>query len=108
MSDVGTVQAEHQRGADAPPPGVAGDRRPAVGEAVLCNLYSLTKSQDAIRRLFAVSKDSAGNMPPLPGIFPNYLAPVVRNSPDGRELIMMYWGMAAPRRSAATTPTSAT
>jgi len=55
----------------------------------MCNLYSLTKSQDAIRRLFAVAKDSAGNMRPLPGIFPNYLAPVVRSSTDGRELIMM-------------------
>jgi putative SOS response-associated peptidase YedK len=74
----------------------------------MCNLYSLTKNQDAIRRLFGVAKDSAGNLPPLPGIFPNYLAPVVRGSPDGRELIMMHWGMPNPPRSGGTTPTSAT
>ena len=62
----------------------------------MCNLYSLTKSQDAIRRLFRVTKDSAGNMPSLPGIFPNYLAPVVRAADGGRELVMMYWGMPNP------------
>jgi putative SOS response-associated peptidase YedK len=36
----------------------------------------------------------AGNLPPLPGIFPDYLAPIVRNAPDGvRELTMARWGM---------------
>ena len=34
---------------------------------------------DAIRNLFNVSQDRTGNMPPLPGIFPDYLAPVVCN-----------------------------
>lgn len=62
----------------------------------MCNLYSMTKNQDAIRKLFAVRKDSAGNMPMLPGIFPNYFAPVVRAGDDGRELIMMHWGMPNP------------
>jgi hypothetical protein len=27
----------------------------------MCNLYSMTKNQDAIRRIFRVTKDSAGN-----------------------------------------------
>lgn len=62
----------------------------------MCNLYSLTKGQAAIRALFRVDKDSAGNLPPLPGIFPNYLAPVVRSGPEGRELLMMHWGMPNP------------
>jgi hypothetical protein len=35
----------------------------------MCNLYSITKNQDAIRRLFGVTKDSAGNLPLLPGVF---------------------------------------
>jgi putative SOS response-associated peptidase YedK len=42
-------------------------------------------------------RDTTGNMPPLPGIFPDYLAPIVRNGPDGvRELAMARWGMPGP------------
>jgi hypothetical protein len=40
-------------------------------------------------------RDTTGNLPPLPGIFPAYPAPVVRNSDDGvRELVMARWDMA--------------
>jgi putative SOS response-associated peptidase YedK len=35
-------------------------------------------------------------MPPLPGIFPDYTTPIVRNSADGRELAMARWGMPVP------------
>jgi putative SOS response-associated peptidase YedK len=63
----------------------------------VCNLYSVTKSQDAIRRLFKVERDTTGNLPPLPGIFPDYMAPVVRTAADGaRELVSMRWGMPCP------------
>lgn len=62
----------------------------------MCNLYSLTRSQDEIRRLFAVGRDDAGNLPPLPGIFPDQLAPVVRRTEAGRELTMMRWGFPPP------------
>ena len=37
----------------------------------MCNLYSLTTNQDAIRRQFRVERDLAGNLPPLPAIFPD-------------------------------------
>jgi putative SOS response-associated peptidase YedK len=40
--------------------------------------------------------DRTGNMPPLPGIFPDYAAPIVRNQPDSRELTMARWGMPSP------------
>lgn len=40
--------------------------------------------------------DRTGNLPPLPGIFPDYAAPIVRNQPDGRELTMARWGMPSP------------
>lgn len=62
----------------------------------MCNLYSMTKNQDAIRRLFKVTKDSAGNMPSLSSIFPNNLAPVIRQTDSDRELLTMYWGMPNP------------
>ena len=37
-----------------------------------------------------------GNLEPLPGIFPDQSAPVVRNTDDGRELALMRWGMPSP------------
>ncbi len=62
----------------------------------MCNLYSMTKGQQAIRDLVRPWKDSTGNLPPLPGIFPDYPTPIVRNTPDGRELAMVRWGMPSP------------
>jgi putative SOS response-associated peptidase YedK len=62
----------------------------------LCNLYSVTKGQQAIRELAGAMRDRTGNLPPLPGIFPDYAAPIVRNQPDGRELTMARWGMPSP------------
>jgi putative SOS response-associated peptidase YedK len=40
--------------------------------------------------------DRVGNLPPLPGIFPDYSAPIVRSGADGRELVMARWGMPTP------------
>jgi putative SOS response-associated peptidase YedK len=37
--------------------------------------------------------DRARNLPPPPGIFPDYSAPIVRNTVGGRELAMARWGM---------------
>jgi len=62
----------------------------------MCNLYSVTKGQAAIRDFTRVMHDRTGNMPPLPGIFPDYGAPIVRESADGRELVLARWGMPSP------------
>jgi putative SOS response-associated peptidase YedK len=63
----------------------------------MCNLYSQTKSQEAIRQLFQVERDCTGNQPPLPGIYPDQLAPVIRTARDGaREMILMRWGFPPP------------
>jgi putative SOS response-associated peptidase YedK len=62
----------------------------------LCNLYSVTKGQQAIRELARAMRDRAGNLPPLYGIFPDYYAPIVRNQPEGREMMMARWGMPSP------------
>jgi len=63
----------------------------------MCNLYSVTKGQQAIRDLYRAMTDTTGNLPPLPGIFPDYTAPIVRNAATGRELTMARWGMPSPQ-----------
>ena len=63
----------------------------------MCNLYSLTKGQAAIRDWFRAQQDRTGNLPLFPGIFPDQMAPVVRAGADGdRELVMARWGMPGP------------
>ncbi|NNM75089.1 SOS response-associated peptidase [Enterovirga aerilata] len=63
----------------------------------MCNLYSVTTNQEAIRGLFRVGRDLTGNLPWLPAVFPDYAAPIVRSGQDGdRELVMARWGMPSP------------
>jgi putative SOS response-associated peptidase YedK len=65
--------------------------------ALMCNLYSITRGQEAIRRLFQVARDLTGNLPALPAVYPDTMAPVVRVAHDGeRELTMMRWGFPPP------------
>jgi putative SOS response-associated peptidase YedK len=63
----------------------------------MCNLYSLTRTQDAMRALFRVTRDVTGNLPPMPGVFPDYAAPIVRVADGARELTMARWGMPSPQ-----------
>ena len=59
----------------------------------MCNLYSITTNQAAIRALFRVVNRYVGNLAPMPGVFPDYKAPIVWNGADGRELATARWGM---------------
>ena len=45
----------------------------------MCNLYSITTNQAAINALFRVVNRYVGNLAPMPGVFPDYPAPVARN-----------------------------
>ncbi len=59
----------------------------------MCNLYSLTTNQAAMRRVFSVEADGLGNFQPMPAIFPDAAAPVIRRDSSGRrEMIPMRWG----------------
>jgi putative SOS response-associated peptidase YedK len=63
----------------------------------MCNLYSLTKGQQAIRELTRAMRDTTGNLPAMPAIYPDSLAPVVWQDEAGqRELALMRWGMPGP------------
>ena len=65
----------------------------------MCNLYSITTNQAAIIGLFRVINRYVGNLPPMPGVFPDYPAPVIRNTDTGREMTTMRWGMPPPPRA---------
>ena len=49
----------------------------------MCNLYSITTNQTAIIALFRVVNRYVGNLAPMPGVFPDYPAPVVRKTDAG-------------------------
>ena len=71
----------------------------------MCNLYSLTKGQAAVRDWFRAGHDRTGNLPLFPGVFPDQLAPVVRTGGDGeRELVMARWGMPGPPQYGGLSP----
>jgi len=63
----------------------------------MCNLYSFVRSQNEVRSMAKVMRDGVGNLAPLPGIFPDFSAPIVRTASDGvRELAWARWGMPSP------------
>jgi putative SOS response-associated peptidase YedK len=70
---------------------------PPQRELPICNLYSMTSTQQAIRDLIRALRDSTGNQPALPAIFPDQIAPIVRTAPDGvREIVNARWGFPQP------------
>ncbi|MCQ8239903.1 SOS response-associated peptidase [Rhizosaccharibacter radicis] len=62
----------------------------------MCNLYASIHGQAAIRAMAGAAVDRTGNLPPLPSVFPDQAAPIVRNAEQGRELAMARWGMPSP------------
>jgi putative SOS response-associated peptidase YedK len=64
----------------------------------MCNLYRLDKGQDTLRRFFKVGRDDSGNQPPLPGIYPDMMAPIIRQEGGERVMQMARWGMPTPPR----------
>ena len=59
----------------------------------MCNLYSITTNQAAIAGLFRRMNRYVGNLAPMPGVFPDYPAPVIRNVGDAEEMVLMRCGM---------------
>lgn len=71
----------------------------------MCNLYSNTMPQEAMRRLFKVKpeQDRLGNQEPLPAIFPKNSAPMVTIGEDGeRQLETAHWGFVLNQKSKRT------
>jgi putative SOS response-associated peptidase YedK len=56
-------------------------------------------NKNELMNCFRVINRYVGNLPPMPGVFPDYPAPVVRNAGDSRGLTVMRWGMPPPPRT---------
>ena len=65
----------------------------APAEGKMCNLYNVTTDKEAIRQITRAMIDSIGNLEPELDLFPGYQAPIARNTPAGRELVRVQWGM---------------
>ncbi|WP_372572758.1 SOS response-associated peptidase [Ruegeria jejuensis] len=61
-------------------------------------MYSHTSARQAVLDFTKAmtATPAVGNMPPQPGIYPDYTAPIVRNHDGQRELAMGRWGMPSP------------
>ena len=67
----------------------------------MCNLYSQTSNRQAIidfTSAMAVA-ETVGNLEPQTGIFPDYVAPVVRNFGGMRQLTKLRWGLPSSQRA---------
>lgn len=63
----------------------------------MCNLYSMTRAQDAVREFFAGVDlaDHSGNWPAAQ-YYPDQSAPILRHGDNGLELAKARWGLPSP------------
>jgi len=52
----------------------------------MCNLYSMNQTREEVRLLIGALRDLTANQPLLPGIYPDYQAPIVR--PENGERVI--------------------
>ncbi|MCJ8520492.1 putative SOS response-associated peptidase YedK [Pseudorhizobium tarimense] len=64
----------------------------------MCNLYNVTTNQEAIRA-FTKALDRLGNLEPSLDIYPDQMAPIVRNIHGQRELTRVRWGMPSSQQA---------
>ena len=62
----------------------------------MCNLYSMNKTREEVRQLAKALRDINNNQPSLPGVFPDYAAPIVRLEIGERIVANARWGLQSP------------
>lgn len=67
-----------------------------IEDEIVCNLYSNTTTQEAMRRLFPGLNDRAGNLSPGE-VYPDQLAAIIRQDEAGLALVKARWGMPSPQ-----------
>ncbi|MBO3760024.1 SOS response-associated peptidase family protein [Ciceribacter sp. L1K22] len=65
----------------------------------MCNLYNISTTHEMMRQLARAVIDLTNRANPSEDIYPDRMAPIVRNSPDGRELVYTRWGMPSSKKA---------
>lgn len=65
----------------------------------MCNLYNMSTNQEAIRQITRAMIDSVGNLEPELDLYPDQMGPIVRNTPAGRELVKVRWGLPSSQKA---------
>ncbi len=65
----------------------------------MCNLYNISTNQEAIRQITRAMIDSVGNLEPELDLYPDQMGPIVRNTPAGRELVKVRWGLPSSQKA---------
>jgi putative SOS response-associated peptidase YedK len=65
----------------------------------MCNLYNIATNQEAIRALSLWDWTSAGNLEPSLDVYPDRMAPIVRNVEGKRELAGGRWGLPSSQKA---------
>jgi putative SOS response-associated peptidase YedK len=60
----------------------------------MCNLYAMMKARAETARLARAMVDRNNNQPPLSGVYPGHMAPIIRSDAGGvREMVDVQWGL---------------
>lgn len=62
----------------------------------MCNNYQITSQREAIRQLVKALRDLGANELSRDNVFPDYLAPIVREQNGERVLVNAKWGLPSP------------
>ena len=66
----------------------------------MCNLYAIMKARAEAAAVARAMTDRNNNQPPMPGVYPDYPAPIVRRGADGaREMVDVRWGMPSSKKA---------
>lgn len=66
----------------------------------MCNLYAMMKARAEVAALARAMTDRNNNQPPMPGIFPDYAAPIITRGEDGQRMLRdARWGMPSSRQA---------
>lgn len=65
----------------------------------MCNLYNIKTNQEALRDITRALHDHLGNLEPSLDVYPDYLAPIVRNNDGKREMVRVRWGLPSSRQA---------
>ncbi len=65
----------------------------------MCNLYNISTNQESIRQITRALIDNVGNLEPELDLYPDQMGPIVRNTPAGRELVKVRWGLPSSQKA---------